>query len=510
MIRGAQLNIANGIREFAVGSPSATAVVDGERSLTFAALNDRSNRLATALLDLGLRPGDRVGLLAGNRLEYVEIAAGLAKAGMPMVPINPRSAPGEVTFILRHSGAAALLLDDALAEKAAPAVDELGIHRVLSMSGTGLGPEYESALEAADPVDPMVSTDENDPFVIAYTSGTTSDPKGVMISHRSRVLTFLAGALEWGLGPGRRTIAVAPMYHGAGFAFAYQAVFTGGTVAMLRSFDPEHLLRMIEDESAHSVFLVPTHANMIRSLGDSAIHRHDLSRWKVVYFNAAPLPQALKLWTLDAFPNVALHELYGSTEASVVTDLRPPDARRKERCVGTPWFLTEVRIVDDQGNPVAPGQVGELFSRSPYLMNGYWNNPEATAECTTEDGFLTSGDLAVMDDENYVYIVDRKKDMIISGGANVYPREVEEVLLTHPDVTDAAVVGRSDEMWGERVVAYIVPSPGVEIDSDALDALCRRHLAGYKVPRQYLSVTALPRNASGKILKRSLRDEAPH
>lgn len=502
---GAQLNIANGIREFALARPTSLAVIDGDRSLTYSALDQRSNRLANTLLAAGFAPGDRVGLLSGNRLEYPEVAAGLAKAGLPMVPLNPRSSSQEISFILRHSGATALILDDALAEKAAPAVSELAIGKILSMDGTSLGPDYEAALAAAASTDPWVAVDETDPFVVAYTSGTTSDPKGVMISHRSRVLTFLAGALEWGLGPDRRTIAVAPMYHGAGFAFAYQALFTGGTLSMLRSFDPERLLWMIQEHGAHSVFLVPTHAAMMRSLGDTAIHRYDLSQWEVVYFNAAPLPQALKLWTMDTFPRLLLHELYGSTEASVVTDLRPPDARRKEKCVGTPWFLTETRIVDRDGNPVAAGEVGELFSRSPYLMNGYWNNPEATEACTTDDGFLTSGDLAVTDDEGFIYIVDRKKDMIISGGVNVYPREVEEVLLTHPLVTDAAVVGLPDDTWGEQVTAYIVSTPGVEIDTKDLDSLCRSHLAGYKVPREYRQVDALPRNASGKILKRDLR-----
>ncbi len=343
-IRGAQMNIANGIREFARATPRAPAVIDGERILEYAALDDRSSRLANSLLATGLNPGDRVALLSGNRLEYPEVAAALAKAGLPMVPLNPRSAPPEIEFILGHSGAAALIIDDALAETAAPGVDRHGIRNVLSIDGTSLGPSYERAIEDARPVDPKVEVDETEHFAIAYTSGTTGDPKGVMISHRSRALVFMAAALEWGMGPGRRTIAVAPMYHGAGFAFAYVAVFTGGTVSMLRAFDPEKVLAMVERDRAESVFLVPTHAQMIRSLGEEAIHAFDLSSWDVVYFNAAPLPQELKVWVLDTFDWLKLHEVYGSTEGGVVTDLRPPDAVRKERCVGQPWFMTEVRV----------------------------------------------------------------------------------------------------------------------------------------------------------------------
>lgn len=504
---GAPLNIANGIREFARATPHRTAVIDGERSLTYEELNDRSNRLANRLLASDLRRGDRVAILLGNRLEYPELAAGVAKAGMITVPLNPRSAAPELDFIIGHSGARALILDDVLTGNAAGAVDNHSIGMVLSMSGTQLGSDYEAALGSSPAHDPMIVVDETEPFTIAYTSGTTGDPKGVVISHRSRCLTFYCTALEWGLGPGRRTIAVAPMYHGAGFAFAFAAVHTGGTLSMMRSFDAELLLSMIERDRAQSVFLVPTHANFIRALGEERIMAFDLSSLETLYFNAAPFPQELKTWTLDTFPHVKVHELYGSTEAGVVTDLRPEDQRRKERCVGPPWFMTEVRLVDDDGQPVKPGEVGELYSRSPFVMSGYYNNPAATAGSTTDDGFFSAGDLATMDDEGYLYIVDRKKDMIISGGANIYPREVEEVLVEHPDVIDVAVIGRSSQEWGESVAAMVVLRPGVDLDHEALDRHCRRSLAGYKVPRSYTAVDTLPRNAAGKILKRELRAE---
>jgi long-chain acyl-CoA synthetase len=347
---------------------------------------------------------------------------------------------------------------------------------------------------------------ETDPFCIAYTSGTTGKPKGVLISHRSRVLSMYCSSIEWGLGTGRRSIAVAPMYHGAGFLFGYTPVGMGGTVSMLRRWDPEALLAMIERDKAQSVFLVPTHAQMLRELGPETLSKYDLSSLDTLYFNAAALPVSLKQWVMEFFAGVDIHELYGSTEGGIVSNLRPVDAARKAGTVGHPWFMTEVRVVDDAGNPVAPGEPGELFSRSPFLMNGYLNDPEATASCTTDDGFLTCGDIVIVDDEGFIRIVDRKKDMIISGGVNVYPRDVEEQILTHPSVVDAAVIGAPDEKWGETVVAYVVLKPGAALPQSDLDEHLRDKLAAYKIPRDVRTIDVLPRNASGKVLKTDLRE----
>lgn len=504
---GAPLTIAGGVREFARATPTATAVIDGDRTLTFAALDERASRLGQHLLGSGLAPGDRVAVLLGNRLEYPEIAAGIAKAGLVMVPLNPRLTAPEARYVLEHSGARAVVLDDALADVVGETVAELRL-AALSIDGARLGPAYELALEAARATDPGVRVGELDPFCIAYTSGTTGRPKGVLISHRSRALTFYMSALEWGLGTGRVSAAVAPMYHGAGFAFGYAPVFTGGTVTMLRRWDPEELLALVERDRVQSAFLVPTHAQMLRALEDGAIGRRDLASLDTLYFNAAALPWALKEWVMATFPACGVHELYGSTEAGIVTNLRPVDQRARPGSVGHPWYLTEVRVVDDAGDPVGPGEPGELFSRSPYLMNGYHDDPVATAECTTPDGFLTCGDVVTLDEDGYVSIVDRKKDLIITGGLNVYPREVEEVLAGHPAVVEAAVVGVPEATWGEEVVAYVVLRPGAALDADELTAHCRARLAGYKVPRRWEVSGPLPRNAAGKVLKRELRDPA--
>ncbi|WP_067186349.1 class I adenylate-forming enzyme family protein [Microtetraspora niveoalba] len=503
---GAPLSIAGGVREFARATPGATAVIDGDRTLTYAALDERSNRLAAALLARGLTPGLRVAVLLGNRLEYPEIAAGIAKAGLVMVPLNPRLTPSEARYILEHSEARAVVLDDALAPVVGDAIEELRL-LALSIDGVQAGLPYEEALAGARAVDPAVPVDELDPFCVTYTSGTTGRPKGVLISHRSRSLTFYCSAMEWGLGNGRVSVAVAPMYHGAGFAFGYAPVYTGGTVTMLRKWDPEALLHLVERDRAQSAFLVPTHAQMLRALDGAALAARDLGSLDTLYFNAAALPWPLKQWVMETFPGRGVHELYGSTEAGIVTNLRPVDQHRKPGSVGHAWYMTELRIVDPDGNPVGPGQPGELFSRSPFLMNGYLGDPEATAACTTDDGFLTCGDIVIRDEEGYVHIVDRKKDMIISGGLNVYPREIEDVLAAHASVAEAAVVGAPSETWGEEVMAYVVLRGGDASDDLAarLEAHCRTSLAGYKVPRRWEVVDALPRNAAGKIVKRDLR-----
>jgi len=500
---GAPLNIANGISEFALAQPNAAAVIDGDRRWTYAELDVRANQVAHLIGGLGLAPKTPVAVLLGNRGEYMEVAAGLARAGHPFVPLNPRMSASEVDYIMGHSEAQALILDDALSGIAAGSVE--GLHTVFSIDGTTLGSDYEAALADQPMHRPDVVVAETDPFCIAYTSGTTGKPKGVLISHRSRTLQFYTSSIEWGLGTGRTSIAVAPMYHGAGFLFGYTPVAMGGTVAMLRRWDPAELLEMIGKVKAQSIFLVPTHAQMIRSLGPEKLAEFDLSSLDTIYFNAAALPVALKEWVMEFFSGVDIHELYGSTEGGIVTNLRPVDARRKAGSVGHPWYMTEVRVVDDEGKAVPPGTPGELFSRSPFLMNGYLKDDAATAECTTDDGFLTCGDIVVVDDEGFISIVDRKKDMIISGGVNVYPRDVEEQIVTHEAVVEAAVIGTPDEKWGESVVAYVVLKPGQTLHLEDLDEHLRDRLAAYKIPRDVRAIEALPRNASGKVLKTDLR-----
>ncbi|HEY9329237.1 MAG TPA: AMP-binding protein [Streptomyces sp.] len=508
---GATVTMADGVRERAVDSPGRTAVIDAGRTLTFAAVHERSNRLAQTLLGAGLVPGDPVAVLLGNCLEYPEVAAALAKAGLPMVPLGIRQTGPEIGWIVGHSGARALIVQDGRAEEALAAVAASGdrIAAVLTVGRPGVGRGYEEALAAAPDRDPLVRISGDDIFCIQYTSGTTGRPKGALLTHRGRALTALLSAHEWGLGAGRTSLAVAPMSHGAGFMFGFAPVLTGGTVVMLPRWDPARMLDLAEKHRVQSMFLVPTHAQTVRALGENAPVRYRLDALDTLYFNAAALPVPLKEWVLDAFPRCGVHELYGSTEGGVVTDLRPVDARRKAGSVGRAWYLTDVRVVDGEGHPVPPGEPGELFSASPFLMAGYLDDPEATAACRAPDGALSVGDVATMDDEGYVTIVDRKTDLIVSGGLNVYPREVEEALLQHPAVAECAVAGTADPVWGERVTAFVVWAPGVPPAAvEDLAEYLRPRLAGYKLPRRLEVLDRLPRNAAGKVLKRELRDGA--
>lgn len=503
MSGGAPLNIVNGLREFALSSPGSVAVIDGPRCSTYAQVDERSNRLASALLSAGLEPGDGVAVLMGNRLEYVETAAALAKAGLVLIPLSPRGAPGETSFILEHSAARGLVVDG---ESVLSLPDSLNqLHLVVGIDPPSPGTPYERLFEGGRAVDPRVHVGEQDPFCVAYTSGTTGRPKGVVLSHRARVLCFYASAAEWGLGLGRRSIAVAPMYHGAGFAFAFAPVMTGGTVRLLRRWDPEQFLAALVEDQAHAAFLVPTHALNLRALGEDVLRRTDLGSLRTLFFNAAALPMPLKEWVVDSLPRTGVHECYGSTEAAIVSNLRPDDSPRKPGSVGPPWYMTEVRLVDDAGNEVPPGVPGELFSRSPYLMSRYLHDPQATDACTTDDGFLSSGDIAIADEEKFLTIVDRKKDVVITGGINVYPREVEVALLRHPSVRDVAVVGAPDATWGEAVVAFVVLREESGVTATDLDAYMQREVARYKRPRQWHLVEELPRNTAGKVLKPQLR-----
>jgi long-chain acyl-CoA synthetase len=250
--------------------------------------------------------------------------------------------------------------------------------------------------------------------------------------------------------------------------------------------------------------MVPTHFHALFALGAEIRARHRNFALRAIISNAAPLAQRTKELIVDYFGDGLLHECYGSTEGAIVTNLRPQDQLRKVQCVGTPFACTEVKLLDDAGNPVKPGDVGELYSRSPYIFNGYWRNPAATASCM-RDGWVTAGDLARMDEEGFIYIVDRKKDMYISGGVNVFPREVEELLFRFPGVKEVGVVGVRDDYWGEVGRAFIVRQPGASIEADAIIAHCKQNLAGYKVPRFVSFIDALPRNAAGKVLKTELR-----
>lgn len=501
------MTIADGVRAFGQALPNRLCISDSKRNLTFRDFDRRSSALANGLLGHGISPGERIGVLMGNRAEFLEAIAAIGKAGLQIVPLSPRGTFRETGYMAEHSSISALIFDQPHEELALRLAEHLELKVTLGVDTAVGGIGYEDLLADASDRDPMIPVDETDPFIVAYTSGTTGNPKGVLLSHRARSLLFYCVALEYGLGPTGSTIGLAPMYHGAGFAFAYASLHSGGAVRIMERFDPERLLHEVAAFRPTTLFVVPTHVRALRDLGEDTLARADFSSLRCLYTGAAAFPDELKAWLLDSLPDVPVHDHYGSTEIGIVTNLRPEDQRRKTRCVGPVWYMNELQLLGDDGMPVPVGEPGEIFSRSPFLMNGYLDNEEATRECMTEDGFMSAGDVGVLDEGGYLYVVDRKKDMIVTGGLNVYSREVEEVLLEHDDINDVAVIGSPSDKWGEEVTAFVTLRPGREWNAEAVTGHCRELLAGYKVPKQLILKDDLPRSASGKVRKGELRAE---
>jgi acyl-CoA synthetase (AMP-forming)/AMP-acid ligase II len=495
------ITISDGIRTSMGRDPDKIAFRESGRELTYRALVERIDRVANGVTHgLQLEPGDRAALLSPNTLEFVEIVCGLAEAGVPPALINSRASESEVKFICDDAGAKVLFVHPTL-ESVARAVAPDSVEHLIV-----IGEPYEDWLAKSSPSGPTTKAEEWETFCIPYTAGTTGSPKGVLLPHRSRVLTFFSMAVEYGCyGPDDRALAVAPLYHGAGFAFALAPVFFGGTCEILPRFDPEEVLRAIETGSSTNVFMVPSHFQALFALGDDVLDRYDTNSLRTIISNAAPLAQVTKERIVERFGEDLLFECYGSTEGGIVSNLRPADQLRKLQCVGLPFPLTSVRIVDENGDDVGPDEPGELFSSSPYLFSGYWNRPEESREAIRGDWF-SAGDIAYRDEEGYIYLIDRKKDKIISGGVNIFPREIEEVLLRHPSVVEAAVFGIPDEHWGEAVHAVVVLHPHAAAAEDGIIDFCSSSIARYKLPKRIEFADALPRNAAGKILRRELRD----
>ena len=493
------MTMASGIRMNMAREPGKTALICQDRRLTYAQLVDRIDRVAVLAGGLGLAAGDRAAIVAGNCLEYIEIVDGLAEAGVAVATLNPRQTSAELGYILNDCGAR-VVFTTAEAEALVRAADCPSVERVIV-----IGPAYEDLLLQARASAALPVIDEWQAFSIPYTSGTTGKPRGVVLPHRSRVIVGFCMASEYGCyGPDDHFLAVTPMFHGAGYSFAHAAVFFGGTCEILPAFDAEKALRGMSEGGATGTFMVPTIFNAIFGLERPILDRWRGMKLKALMSNAAPLPQKTKEVIIDYFGDGLLHELYGSTEGGIVCNLRPRDQLRKQQCVGHPFMMNQVKLLDEQGQPAQPGVIGELFNNSPCLFLEYWNNPEAT-QASMRDGWFSAGDLAWQDEDGCYYIVDRKKDMYISGGVNVYPREIEELLFRLPGVREAAVVGVADEYWGEAGKAFLVMHPGHTLAPEAVIAACKESLAGYKVPRHVAFIDTLPRNAAGKVLKTDLR-----
>jgi acyl-CoA synthetase (AMP-forming)/AMP-acid ligase II len=442
----------------------------------------------------GIDTGDRVALLLHNRLEFVESLLACHRLGAIAVPINFRLAEDEVAFVLVDSGAAALVCD-------CPPPVNARVGFVLEV-----GEQYERAIAAAPlPAEPAALA-EDDPALMCYTSGTTGRPKGAVLTHRNLVASTLSWIHEMRAEPDDVWLSGQPLFHIGGINGLLPFLTLGATVIITpsTSFDPRAALRLIEQHAVTMCIFVPTQWDAI--CGAGAVEQIDRRRLRVAMWGASPARRRTLELMAETFPDAAIVSAYGQTEMSGATTLlKGPDATRKMGSVGQPMFGVELRVVDEQLRDVADGQVGEIVYRGPNVMRGYHRQPEATEECFAGDWFH-SGDLARRDQEGYLWLVDRKKDLIVSGGENVYPAEVERVLLEHPAVADAAVIGVPHPRWVETPLAIVVSHGEIEADEAELIAHCRRHLAGFKKPSAVVVVDALPRNAAGKVLKRRLRD----
>jgi long-chain acyl-CoA synthetase len=492
------LTIGTGILAAAQKFPDKVALVEGSHRFTYREFESRLTRLADAAFrQLGLAHGDHAAIVGPNSFEFLETLIALSEAGVACATLSHRLSAAELGDICTDSCAKVLFAHESTRAQ----VEAATLPHVRKV--VWFGEDYERLVASGTNAWPS-RAGEWDVFAIPYTSGTTGRPKGVLLSHRSRALAFTAMASEYGcFGPDDRFLAIAPLAHGAGAAFALAPLFFGGTVEILPKFDPAAVVAKLGSGTFTGVFLVPTQFHAMFELDASFLQANRKTALKSMISNASALPQAMKEKIVALWGDGILNETYGCTEVGLSTNLRPADQLRKQQCVGKPFAFTFVRLLDDDGNEVPRGEVGELFTISPYLFNGYWQEGRRVVP-PTRDGWFSAGDLARQDDEGYIYIVDRKKDMIVSGGINIYPRQIEEVLYRHPAVGEVAVIGVPDPKWGERLKAYVVPRAGTAPTVDELVAHCSAELSAYKVPRDYEMIDALPRNANGKVLKREL------
>jgi fatty-acyl-CoA synthase len=495
--------------------PDRIGARDLDREMTFARWNERACRLANALLGLGLLKGDRAAVLAYNRIEWLEIYAAAAKAGIVLVPINFRLVGPEIRFILDDCAASAILVEDALAGAIQDIRDGLAVppDRFIHFGG-GRPPagwrSYEALIEAASGREPEAFVSPEDPWCVMYTSGTTGNPKGAIRGHRGMAMLGLMTEVELGLRRRDEALLVMPMCHANSLNFFTSFLYCGAAVGVFSrpSFDPELCLRTLARTPATFTSLVPTHYEMMLDAPSARSGGSGFERIEKLMISSAPARAETKRAVMGMFPNSGLFELYGSTEAGWVTMLHPDEQFDKLGTVGREVVgSAPIRLLDDEGREAPDGEPGELYSCGPYAFDGYWNRPDKTAEAFRGD-YLTVGDVAVREPDGYIRLIDRKKNMIITGGENVYPTEVEAVLAQHPAVRDVAVVGRPDDKWGERVEAAVVLRDGAALTGAELIAWSRDRLAGYKRPRAviFLGAGEMPRNPTGKILHRVLRD----
>jgi len=492
--------------------PDRVAIVAGEREIGFGELRDNSWRVANAMREVA-SPGDRIGILCENLPEYVECYYGVPAAGMALTFLNYRLHPKEWTWILNNAEASVLLVQDKYLDAISPFLAEIPSvqHVIVIGDGDAQGrPRYSDVVGAASAAEPPRDVDEDATAWLLYTSGTTGFPKGAMLTHRNLTVAGLESVIEYEPQPDERNLIAFPLCHVSGYAVPLTHL-RGGRIVLNPMFEPELWMQMVDKHAITGTAMAPTMLNMI--LQHPKLGEYSLASLRGIGYGAAAMPVEVLRAAIKRFGPI-VYSGFGMTElgGNVLTFPKSAHVRAingEEHLLascGTPMCLADVMVVDEQMNECPPGVVGEIVIRGEQVLRGYFRNEEGTMKAF-EGGWFHTGDMARRDDEGFFYIVDRMKDMIITGGENVYSREVEEVLYTHPSVSEAAVVGLPDPVWGENVTAVVVLRPGMSATEAEIIGTARDRLAGYKKPKKVIFVEELPKTVSGKIIKRELREK---
>ncbi len=491
-------------------SPRSAVTFEDGRSWSYQDLHQISNRYANALAKFGVEPGSRVGIVMQNSLEYLALYLAITKLGAIAVRINFRLVTEELDYILRDSSPVVLCLDYSMVEKIAPLAASLPIKHffLLASLSAAMPPWAESwqVLNDGSEAELAYRPNESDPAMLMYTSGTTGRPKGALWTHGNLMWFSAIQVMRWQLSTDTVSLMTGPMYHvGAIEDIGLPTLIMGGQVVILRSgqFDIRRVLSMIKQHQVTDAILFPFMIYALLQIED--LRSGDLAPLRHIYSGGDPLlPWAIERLQTQ-FPHIKLTQVYGLTEGTpIITSLDSPYDIRHADSVGTPLPLCEVRVAGDDGQQLQVGETGEIWSRSPVVSREYWNNPKATQE-TFQDGWCHTGDLGTMDKDGLLHVVGRKKDMIRSGGENIYPVEIEDVLMRHPAIREAAVIGVPDPQYLETVCAVVVIRESMNLSEEEVISYCREHLAGYKQPRQVRFVSELPRTPSGKVTKHVLR-----
>lgn len=506
------MNVGDWITKRSILSPNKTAIIFEERKIKYSELNERINRLANALINWGIKKGDRVAALLYNCPEFLEVYFALAKIGAIFVTLNFRLAGPEIQYMITDSESSFLIFDKHFSEMIESVCSNLSIDQKnyvsLGNSGQTWTTEYEKFIEESPAKEPGIKEEVRleDPQMIMYTSGTTGIPKGALLSHQKTFYNTFNAVLYFDITSKDIMLVTMPLFHSGGLNIASVPIlYTGGTAVIQKSFDPKQALSLIEKHRITLAMMVPTMINFMLKQG--SIDNYDLSSMKTLMVGGEPISLSLIKAYQDR--NIPIRQVFGQTETSIQLWLSEEDAIRKIGSVGKPVFHADVRVVDKSGKDVVLGEVGEIVLNGPTQMLGYWNDPKLTAE-TIKDGWLHTGDLATVDEEGFVYMVDREKDMYISGGENVYPAEIERVLGENPKILEVAIIGVPDKKWGEVGKALIVLKDEEKMTEEDVFEFLRGKLAKYKIPKYAEFTNEFPKTGSGKIRKTELREKYGH